>query len=103
MKGRIRVKDLHHRHFQGLLGQRFGIKIGKRRHKATLIDVTHLGPKQIDTAAREPFSLVFQLDEGVAQEADVYDLAHRKLGNFELLMTPLAPDGEASYLEVVFA
>ncbi len=103
MNKRVHVKDLHHRHFQGLVGRRFKIGVGKKSARATLLDVTHLGPKPSAGASREPFSLVFRLDPGVADTAGVYRLEHSKLGRHELLMTPLVPDGEGSYFEVVFS
>lgn len=102
MTDRIRLEEIEHRHFKGMKGECFRFVLGKRKAEGELVGVTHHGSDAAPGAARDPFSLVFKLDEGVATRAGVHRVEHEKFEPMELLVTPLQPDKKASYFEIVF-
>ena len=102
MSDRISLQDIDRRHFEGMEGERFTFRLGDDEARGELVDVSR-GPKKAASATRKAFSLVFQLEKGVATESGVYSLEHEKFEPMDLLMTPLQPDEKASYFEIVFA
>jgi hypothetical protein len=58
---------------------------------ATLIEATALnGAGQgLETSAREPFSLLFSMEDGVDLPQHVYRVWHDTLGEFQLFLVPL--------------
>lgn len=97
----IPIEKVEYRNFKRLKGDCFQFTIGGHEVEAELIELTHHGdaPPGIE---REPFSLVFRLDKGVARESGVHRVEHDKFEPMELLATPLAPDADGSYFEIVF-
>ena len=98
----IRLDDAEHKHFQRVLGKSFEIRVGKEKAMAELIEVTHHGAATFPGGGRDPFSLVFKLDRGLATESGVYRVEHDRFESMDLLLTPLAPERDASYFEAVF-
>lgn len=83
--------------FSSALNSEFVTKSAANVFSAELVSVDEgrVGP------AFESFSLVFKAPVETACEQTTYDLAHPKLGNFELFMVPLKRNAEGVFFEAV--
>jgi len=87
--------------FTEQVGSRFRIEIDTDRFvTAELVEASALnaGPRSADLPPREPFSLLFQVEQGIELPQQTYRIHHESLGELMLFLTPVG----AGRLESVF-
>ena len=94
--------------FAPRIGEAFRIEAdGSGWVETTLIEATPLGgggDGDAEVAGRRaPFSLVFRGPRDRVLPQRIYRLAHAEMGEFELFLVPIGPDGEGMRYEAVFA
>jgi hypothetical protein len=78
--------------FSEQLGSQFRIEIDPDEHvTAELIEAVALdkGPGDAGSRQREPFSLLFQLEDGSALAQRTYQVYHESLGEIPLFLVPV--------------
>jgi hypothetical protein len=103
MADTIELDQITYETFSGLENEVFRFHFGSGEPtEGTLVEVRSLGPRSVPGAIRDPFSLLFRLPSGVDAGCGSFPVEHSALGRIELHMTPLVPDEDAAYYEIVF-
>jgi hypothetical protein len=92
--------------FRGCLGDVFTAHLESGEQvPITLAEVTSLmerGGEAPSGVRRNPFSLVFRGEPGLALPQRIYRIDHERLGPHDLFLVPLEPDAEGTRFEAVF-
>jgi hypothetical protein len=67
-----------------------------------LIEVNDLTPKAMATYGKECFGLVFIGPRNAPLRQETYAVTHESLGNFDMLVVPIASKREGVYYEAIF-
>lgn len=88
--------------FEPLLGKTFELGHGAEVRPARLVSATAGRANHDDF--RAPFSLIIraEMSQGYWPQG-TYRLSHAKLGDLELFMVPIGPDGEGMRYEINFS
>jgi hypothetical protein len=85
--------------FSPLVGDTFWIRAEGKRVEARLTEASRLGTQN---GPRVPFSLVFVGPGRFVLPQQIYRVEHDKLGEMEIFLVPLGPEGEGMRYEAVF-
>ncbi len=92
--------------FAGRDGETFRVRLNNQADiEVTLISVTHLGFNRLPDglqSQRESFSLMFQAPETWRHPQGIYRLTHPAVGDLELFLVPIGPNGQGMQLEAIF-
>lgn len=80
--------------FAPLVGSRFQIEIdADQTVVAELVEADALNPggANSESASREPFSLVFEVENGIELSQRMYQVTHEVLGRLPLFLVPVGP------------
>jgi hypothetical protein len=91
-----------HLHFAPHIDTSFELTSTEASRSLTLVAVDARTGGQT-AAGREPFSLVFRGEDGVeGLPQGLYHLEHEGLGDLDLFLVPIGPEGGAMQYEAVF-
>jgi hypothetical protein len=98
------LEQLSHQDFIPHLNTIFTIHYGENEtFQAELAEVSTLGDEPKNAAQRWSFALVFQVagnEQYLVQQ--IYPVSHPILGQMEVFIVPLGPDGDYMRYEIVF-
>jgi len=86
--------------FESRLGETFRIQADTEWVEATLTEATPVG--EGTEGRRAPFSIVLRVPGDRVLPQQIYGVAHAGIGEFELFLVPIGPDGEGMRYEAVF-
>lgn len=97
------IGDVKHETFAGREGQHFSIKFSDGELDLELAEVTEAPEHWGRSERREPFSVMFHgpLEHVLPQR--VWPLEHEELGQIEIFLVPLGPEGSAMRYQAVFS
>ena len=97
---------LTYEQFRDLVGDRFGVTVGDHTLELELaeaVESAEPGGPGPDGQDRRQFSLVFRGPARSAFPQGTYRLGHTDLGELDLFLVPLGPDGDLMQYEAAFA
>jgi len=98
-------ENLQFKDFHPLLNQEFQIEQEPGKLiPAELIEAIELKPyfADSDDETRTPFSIVFRAGRDIQLVQKTYLIKHDELGENQIFIVPLQPDGDGAYFEAVF-
>jgi hypothetical protein len=102
-----RIEWLTHEHFAGRVGERFTLVLPEGSPLELVLVETavseELGGQGPEGEERHQFSVVFRGPASPVLAQSIYGLHHAELGELELFLVPLGPDGEGIRYEAAFA
>ena len=87
--------------FSPYVGDTFWVRLSDGRVETRLVEAHPWGARGPETS-RQPFSLVFVGPGRVVLPQQTYPVEHESLGEFDLFLVPLGPDGAGNRYEAVF-
>jgi hypothetical protein len=98
------LSTLTQEHFAARMNQVFTIDSGDgARIEAELVEVRPLGETALKSGRRQGFSVLFRGPMEPILPQRVYTLEHPKLGEIQLFLVPIGPDGTGLRYEAVFS
>ncbi|HEX2052532.1 MAG TPA: hypothetical protein VHJ78_02245 [Actinomycetota bacterium] len=89
--------------FRPLVGQTFVLRAGGERLELQLAEVNLLGSAaRVSESSRNPFSLLFHGPVEPVWGQRTYPVEIPALGEFDLFLVPIGPDGGAMRYEAIF-
>lgn len=88
--------------FVPYLNDPFWIRLADGRVETRLAAATPLGPGDAADGGRRPFSLLFHGPGRFTLPQQTYRVEHEALGEFDLFLVPIGPEGAAMRYEAVF-
>lgn len=85
-----------HRH------ERFRVALENAELDVELIEATDLGLAAVVAGRRRTFSLVFRGPRETALPQRIHSLTHAALGELEIFLVPIGPDGVGMRYEAIF-
>ena len=94
--------SLTEKEFSQHIGTKFHVKAEPREIELELIEVKGYVSQEIEQGGMERFSVFFAGPGDVFLPQKVYRLKHQHMGEFELLLVPIAGDEKGYRYEAVF-
>lgn len=95
---------LHLGHFSDFMNTRFTIEVdASRAVSAELVEASALtNTYTLEDSPREPFTLVFKLEDGVELPQRSYVVNHPNVGPNEMFLVPIFYPKKGRYLQAIF-
>ncbi len=94
--------SLTEKEFSQHVGTKFHVKADERGIELELIEVNGYAGQEIEQGGMERFSVFFAGPGDLFLPQRVYELKHERMGEFELLLVPIAGDDKSYRYEAVF-
>ena len=94
--------SLTEKEFSQHVGTKFHVKVDEREIELALIEVNGYVGQEIEQGGMERFSVFFAGPGDPFLPQCVYELKHERMGEFELLLVPIAGDDKSYRYEAVF-